>query len=333
MSNPANEVFLQTGDARPFPVIMHEMAQRYAPELFNLLYPRKYENIGNYCSPKTVASFLAVSAVETAQVGIDKAPTAMNLLLPALVPMIEKKMPLMFLAPQLVEAIKRTDFQDDINWTTLHLPYEHGIFVLPKGSFVHPTDGDVGFVIYSRVVGDKSYRSPILGLPSVVPDCSAFALIACCPSTGIWFDSNLSARFRPTLKLRNLFYTAGDEEAPKMPMTSKFDYPLEKHDASFLEDLGVLVFGTLMAMNARPSLSIPGKHIRTVTKQDRKSEFWSPNIIGGKYQPRHDSLGGTHASPRMHWRRGHFRDQPFGVGNLERKTIWIEPMLVSAGKV
>jgi hypothetical protein len=60
--------------------------------------------------------------------------------------------------------------------------------------------------------------------------------------------------------------------------------------------------------------------------------FWTPNWIGKDYQiktERGSSKGGTHSSPRTHWRRGHFREQPIGEGRNETKTIWIEPTLIN----
>lgn len=33
---------------------------------------------------------------------------------------------------------------------------------------------------------------------------------------------------------------------------------------------------------------------------------------------------------RSHWRRGHFRNQPFGEDRMQRKLIWIQPTLVGA---
>jgi hypothetical protein len=50
-------------------------------------------------------------------------------------------------------------------------------------------------------------------------------------------------------------------------------------------------------------------------KNRRLQEVWSPNLIGRKYKVLHlgaDGEVGTHASPRMHRRRGHFRKQGFG---------------------
>jgi hypothetical protein len=88
----------------------------------------------------------------------------------------------------------------------------------------------------------------------------------------------------------------------------------------------------LVVLNTRSSLIEYGscerpqrfKHGRI-----RKREIWSPNLIGSQYRPTPAAESqGTHASPRIHWRRGHIRKQPHGPGRIERKLIWIEPVLV-----
>src|SRR5271157_5756644 len=42
-----------------------------------------------------------------------------------------------------------------------------------------------------------------------------------------------------------------------------------------------------------------------------------------------DRSGVPGVSPRMHWRRGHWRAQLYGERHLLRKLIWIEPTLVT----
>jgi hypothetical protein len=42
-----------------------------------------------------------------------------------------------------------------------------------------------------------------------------------------------------------------------------------------------------------------------------------------------DAEAGTHASPRPHWRRGHFRRVAWGRGRVARKLVFIKPTLVS----
>lgn len=42
--------------------------------------------------------------------------------------------------------------------------------------------------------------------------------------------------------------------------------------------------------------------------------------------------GGASGRHAAHWRRGHWRRQAHGAGRLERKLVWIAPMMVGAGK-
>ena len=63
-----------------------------------------------------------------------------------------------------------------------------------------------------------------------------------------------------------------------------------------------------------------------------------PRWIGKNYKVKSERLpttesGETHASPRTHWRRGHWRCIEPGEGKQwkESKRLWIEPVLINAG--
>lgn len=45
-----------------------------------------------------------------------------------------------------------------------------------------------------------------------------------------------------------------------------------------------------------------------------------------------ESGDGTHESPHPHWRKGHYRHQPYGPGNSLRKLIMIPPVFVCGDK-
>ena len=57
-----------------------------------------------------------------------------------------------------------------------------------------------------------------------------------------------------------------------------------------------------------------------------------PIWVGKDYKPQvlGDRHHGSHASPRLHWRRGHWKRVPVGEGRQSRKWAWIEPTLVNA---
>ena len=86
-------------------------------------------------------------------------------------------------------------------------------------------------------------------------------------------------------------------------------------------------FGVLLVMLERPQIVTSGGFTGKRTKGG--GEFWTPNIIGRTYRlAGHPGEGGG-VSPRMHWRRGHWRAQAWGERHLLRKVIWIEPTLVA----
>jgi hypothetical protein len=246
-------------------------------------------------------------------------------------------MPLFFINPALLQAVQHTDFRDDINWMEMPLPFEHGVFVLPRGGLKHELDGDAAFIFWSRC--RKGNHLPVVpGIPIMQMTEDNFSIVTICPEHGVWYDSHLTATMRPTLKLNNLFYRTADEPMPKIRKNTQWDEDADPvKDADFIESLGTIVFGTLLAMTARPTLLTKAKLLKSVTRADQcKKEFWTPNIIGEGYAPKHvvsthASGNGTHARPRMHWRRGHFRNQAYGPGMKEHHVIWMEPMLIAAG--
>lgn len=311
-----------------------------SPKLFSRFYPRIYENLGKYNSPKVLAAYLTEMVRASGADEVDKLPVAYRIMAPSLHALTQQKVPMFFLAPSFLDAIKATDFKEDIDWINLKLPFEQGVMVLPRGT-LSAREGEIGFIYWSRVRAGVQYRSMIdyaPGLPGwlQVPH-DSFVCTALLPDVGCWYDFCLSASHRPTLQLRNVFYREqGETLPPNHAGLSPFDEQLSEADSPLIEQLGVVLFGTFLAMNARPDLIEMGKCERVIKeKKDKpRREFWSPNVIGRRYVLKRErkETQGTHASPMMHWRRGHYRSQAFGVGRKERKTIWIEPILVGAGE-
>lgn len=306
------------------------------PQMMSTFYPRVYEAIGQYHSPKLLAAFLTHMVVSAEHMGMDSSytPTAYKLMMPAARYLQEKRMPTLFLAPDFLKAVLATDFKDEIDWTTAALPYEHGVLVLPKGNPLQSAEGEAGYIFWSRVrAGD--YKPPLYSkLPTLQLETTSFCMTALCPSNGTWYDSNLSARYKSTLKLRNMYCSEPGVPMPDLTQDSVWDAPLAQDEAEFLETLGTVLWGTFLALNARPDL-LTRAHVEKIVqaKSDKpRREFWSPNVVGRNYRIQREKGTGTHASPRMHFRRGHFRSQPYGVGRAERRTIWLEPCLIAAPK-
>lgn len=70
-------------------------------------------------------------------------------------------------------------------------------------------------------------------------------------------------------------------------------------------------------------------------KNSAKKIYARPLWIGKGYTPvsRHSpEEKGTHASPTVHWRRGHWKRVAIGKGRKERKWMWIKPGWVGLNK-
>jgi len=116
------------------------------------------------------------------------------------------------------------------------------------------------------------------------------------------------------------------------------DYTGVKDEAGIATDqevtnrLSALMLKLLVILNTRPQLVEAGESVRPQKIKHgrvKHSELWSPNLIGRCYRTiREGPGGGTHASPRVHWRRGHVRSQPHGPRRALRKPVWIEPVLI-----
>ena len=55
---------------------------------------------------------------------------------------------------------------------------------------------------------------------------------------------------------------------------------------------------------------------------------WLGKNLQKAWHSQTNSAQSTHASPEKHWRRGHWRSQPYGKKNEDRKLVWIRPVLV-----
>lgn len=322
----------ENGSGRTLTEIVTEAAENHLTAWFVRFYPRRYNNIGQYSSPKLIAAYFTHAMWEAHKMGIHNAGTAIRLMLPGLISMITMKMPNFFLSPGLLDAIKQTDYKDPIDWMALKLPFEHGVIILPKGAVTHPVDGYVSHIMWSRLT---KMVYPMMGnIPNIEITRDSFCFVALCPETGTWYDSNITAEFRETLTLNNIFYRPKHGEPSLMdgdlPLSAPTDQKLKSEDAPFLELLAVILFGTLLAMNCRPELVEMGRRETLAKKRDGTAlEYWSPNIIGGRYQVKRVPGKGIHASPVWHWRRGFYRNQVCGPGLRDRRVMWIEPTMVN----
>lgn len=99
----------------------------------------------------------------------------------------------------------------------------------------------------------------------------------------------------------------------------------------FTDRLFPLLLQLLMMFHLRPESVEEPTLIRKIKGKHTTREFWTPRFLGRKYQAISEVRGdGTHASPKTHWRIGHYRQQHYGPQNSKVKTLWIEPCMINA---
>lgn len=293
--------------------------------LMPLFYPRIYARAGNYHSPKQLAVALC-SAAYTARQG-ENGAVACKKVYPALQPMASRKMPLFFVGKNFLEAIKQTEFQDEIDWINMPLPFEEGAMVLPLEGFRHPELGDLGYIVWSRVA--KDHITPRLSPkfpPLTTMGGPALHICSYYPEHRAWMHTTLEATRNPKTRINNLFCLPSGE-IPE-GLNENEDRPLTMDDHAAAEKAGTIMFGSFLAIAARPDILT--KEVREYPSVKSKAQFWHPNYIGQFYKTENRGGEHPHGSPRLHWRRGHFRNQVCGVGRAARKIIWLEPCLVAA---
>jgi len=78
--------------------------------------------------------------------------------------------------------------------------------------------------------------------------------------------------------------------------------------------------------------SLSGKKAKKLGRKLYKS--YDKIIIGPKNEKSSESYNSSAVnSKKTHWRRGHFRNQAYGVNKQERKLIWIKPLLINEGSM
>jgi hypothetical protein len=300
---------------------------RERPELWARCYPKIYEGVdgGEHYSAKLVAYFLLTVAVKIEQPEV-RLYEHFNETVEAIWAsrLVGYRVPIFWLSREITEALKLTRLPLTLDVTTMKLPFEAAVFMLPKSSLTYRSeDTDVIFASYARAAMNEE-------IPSINPaavraisgrgDFSVFAGIL----DGLLL--NWSHPWEQPLDIGQLDATIQD--LPTEPLQTGFQTAIATDGKEFLARIAHLVFNTLRLMLARPELVSMGSLVKQVhNKRHSNRAFWSPNTIGTDYRMRRESrpLGGTHTSPRGHWVRGFWRDQAHGPNYSEHKEIWIEP--------
>jgi hypothetical protein len=261
--------------------------------------------------------------------------------------------PTYFVSEALVDALINTNPPEDLRWADLRWPIPAALFVLPDTKELR--DHFICAAGVPSLATMKVQRPPanqpvtLMGLLERIKmpgQKDKGEWIERAMVQALYFDTD-NGRIvwqdlccRPEWTLAESCSQKGYEGEGPNPSRRFFNVDVDIERSRRFTQLTVNLL-TYMASERVAGTIVMGELLRKAkTKGERVvPELWSPNWIGKDYVRRvHTGPGvsggavggGTHASPRTHWRRGHFSRRHVGVGRLEIRIVWIEPVLVNA---
>lgn len=315
---------------------LFEMVEKQMPELWHTCYPRIYTEpkCGQYYSPKQAARQLAAVAIKIQRGWIGGGEQYEFI---AASHLAKYRVPMFWLGHDMTVAITKTTPPGKIPWYDMKMPFPACIFMLPKGTLVHPKEGDVTFMGYVRLREGERHTSQLVkgrsyGFVNGGMTFLAYTVGENINLSGHLYHWNLPLDFYgplvsiPDIDAAPVTDSAKDKHQSGVPF---YNPEMTPEDNRFMLEVVHAAFGTILLMTDRPDLVTTGSmQKRVVDKNKGKTrEFWTPNVLGENYRLRreHVDQGGTHASPRFHWVRGFWREQAYGHKRELRKQQWIEP--------
>lgn len=284
---------------------------------------RMYKDVESYNSVSFPAMAFTHALAESIQPNMSHIAQTAYL---AVVGLQHYNFPYLFVSSDLLEAAKHTTIDPSLKWEDVPLPFPFGTFMLPKGGLVHPELGEIQFLTWGCPVATHEYRFG-KSYPTVTLEDGNLIIV--------WTALADDRTDRPFLFSATTTDTSFEEfeikrKAPaNLQLVDKWALATSEEESAFLARLRELVAAISLILAARPKLLSHGKKTGVHKKSNR--EIWTANIIGRDFKLKKESSKGNlmgHASPRVHWRRGHYRNQPYGTLRANIKRIWLEPVLV-----
>jgi hypothetical protein len=300
-------------------------------DLWRKCYPRVYREYksNDYYSPKSCARQMVGVAIKVEQGWVGESERyeivwASNL--------AKYNVPTQWVTRDMVEAIMQTVPPVELDWYNMRLPFPAMTFMVPRGSLVHPLEGDATFVSFSRMHLEDRVNNIARSYPKEWQSADgALTFFAHTDKGGHLIHWNMPYHNFPTVNLAKL-----DEMVMRYedhPHSSGWLYsPTMTHDDTlFGAKVAHFIFGALLLMDRKPELISRGSFLKNVGSGKDRVQLWSPSILGEHYRIKREGaklgVGSSHASPRMHWVRGFWREQRHGPKLSLTRDQWIEPYM------
>lgn len=315
------------------------------PVSFDAYYPRRYVEPASHFSPKVPAMLYSMATDITHLLTPDKSQEIWEMV--CVGRLAKNRVPTWWVGAELFTALTETTPPVNIRWQDIKWPFPAIQFMLPIKESRKIFKRNVPCIAGSTGPAREIIKLPInnrgvsheMCLAPSHPETMASVIImgSCYHLTGE-IDGTLSVH-APVVDN----FTVG-----KL-MTGEWPCGFEVGDGvSYIEgdkerlDLIISVFvQLLMLLSMKTDVLVSGGDCIVGAQTSGKGEhkkiikpsLFATRWVGKHYKrPAKEHQGGTHASPEMHLRAGHWRDQRVGKGRTEIKPTWIEPVWINAPK-
>lgn len=254
--------------------------------------------------------------------------------------MVEFEMPIYHLASSFCQAVYNTAPPGDLVINTLHLPFPTFSVALPKDESMRMFKTNISFITAMRLDHMEMVRIHNVKT-DFINEGNKLAILITCPdcacSLPLHYAFIILREDTYDRVQASDYYEDWTNPLDKMPEFANTKLT-EAEEHLMPMRVGVFVLRLLAVLNAAPNLLPVETSYKKVRPKNPQGgvhhEYHPPLWIGHDYKVQTDVSApagepGTHASPRMHWRRGHIRRQHYGPKNTLERMVWIEPVLVN----
>lgn len=291
--------------------------------LYKAVAHRRYRNIPGYLDQEEVVSAFAVGQSGALADSLSDADFHQGATLRAVSNMAEQyDMPIYAVGPEILAMAAMTTPPSAMRVSELQLPFPSVTFLLPEGAFPTPFD-DIRAVSICATMSDgkDDFRPPEPG--------QLYNVFICGLSREMADNESVGYCPRNWYTILRSDFTMGESKDMDSVIDTTSDVIRLTEAKQVSPRLIDLVVNLICIMNTEPNLVEDERLLRKSkgSGKKQKPELWQRRWV--EMPTRKESLDtcpktGSHASPRTHWRRGHWRR--LGEG----KMIWIRPMLVNA---
>jgi hypothetical protein len=336
------------------------------PDLMKLCYPRRYVPPQGYPHPKFHAALIAAQLVAFSERQIQLDKTNIDCTLAAW-SVIESGSPVYCVAEEFITALMMSDPPPDLKFADLLWPHNGFTVLLPERFQLSYFGHEVPYVEIARCPLGMHKAPPLIR--KVIPQPGAIGYNPG-PDGAVYdmhgiphYCSDIDVKYNAFVCCAGIM--CGDkpiEYAGSWPMdetVQQFFQDASFKDFTYANERGLLapdaVIGTdedlkimhnlialctqlLFAMGQLPEHVEPDATCIRPYKEKKggkvvKEALYTPPWIGKRYRyvrAEAKATVGTHASPRVHPRRGHWRYQAYGPMFSQRKWKFIDPIIVGA---